>query len=99
MVEEDLGLEILLDERTEDPCEHPNHSSSSLKLHEGAGEWLVRANFFCCARGVSHLLICDRYKTVLEAWREVICKDCLYVFRGSDFKRHYSVLGRKGVDF
>lgn len=93
----DTGLELLFEERTEDPCEHSEHSRRT-DTHSGFGEWLVRVVVDCCEKESHDILVCDRFKqkVVTSKTAKVYCSMCIASVK---VEERYVLLGRKGVDF
>lgn len=92
-----LELALLFEERTEDPCEHPEHDTEP-QAHEGPGEWLVLRDHKGCSKTAQHVLVCDRFFHVL--FSDTVLVRCVHCGElGIDIHETYTIIGRKGVDF
>lgn len=96
MVEEDIDLSFLVDERTEDPCESKYHDIQP-EFHGGAGEWLIRVEYQCCSGNNKTLLVCDKNLRELRRFGGY-CR-CGHDVGPDEWEEICTVLGRKGVDF
>lgn len=95
--EQDIDLEALFEERTEDLCEHPEHDTEA-QAHEGPGEWLLLRDHKGCSKTAQHMLVCGRFFSVLFSGKVLVrCIHCGEL--GIDVNETYTIVGRKGVDF